>query len=302
METKICKGCGKEYSLESGFFYKDNAFKDGYKSRCKICYKNRIKIQKIISKEGYKICTKCQNELLASDEYFKVKKGGKYGLDAVCKDCQHDAYINKREYYINKSKKYYEENKETILEKSKDYNIEHKKDKKIYDKEYAIKNKGTKSKYAKEYVKKNKEKIEEYRKKYYKENKERITIINNRWKLNNLDRVRIIRKRRKNKKKTSISTLTVEQWQQIKQKFKNKCAYCGKELPLEQDHFIPLSKGGEYTINNIVPACRHCNASKNNSNFLEWYPKQEFYSKKRENKVLKYLDYKNKDIQQLKIM
>ena len=58
---------------------------------------------------------------------------------------------------------------------------------------------------------------------------------------------------------------------------------------LHQEHFIPLSKGGGYTHNNIIPACRSCNSSKWNNNFFDWYPKQEFYSEEKENFILNFI-------------
>lgn len=93
------------------------------------------------------------------------------------------------------------------------------------------------------------------------------------------------------RKKNLPATLTKEQWELCKQYFNNQCAYCGETVDsLTQDHVIPLSKGGEYTINNIVPACRSCNSSKCDRDLLEWYtPKFEHYSEKRKKKVLKYL-------------
>jgi len=106
--------------------------------------------------------------------------------------------------------------------------------------------------------------------------------------------------RRRSLKKNVISTLTKEQWEGIKKDFNNTCCYCGKEIQLAQEHFIPLSKGGEYTSNNILPSCKHCNSSKRDKDFKTWYPKYNFYSKKREVKILKYLNYKNNN-QQLKM-
>ena len=105
----------------------------------------------------------------------------------------------------------------------------------------------------------------------------------------------------RSKKLLLPNTLTLKQWKQVKEYFENRCAYCGKKLPLAQEHFIALSKKGEYTINNIIPSCRVCNSSKIDKDFFEWYPKQKFYSKERERKILKYLGYKNNKIQQLKI-
>lgn len=60
------------------------------------------------------------------------------------------------------------------------------------------------------------------------------------------------------------NTLTQQEWQDILKKFDYKCAYCGTDEKIEMDHVIPISKGGPHTKNNVVPACRFCNASKGN--------------------------------------
>jgi 5-methylcytosine-specific restriction endonuclease McrA len=45
------------------------------------------------------------------------------------------------------------------------------------------------------------------------------------------------------------------------------CYYCGVQEPsttkLELDHVVPLERGGENHISNCVPACTHCNRTKN---------------------------------------
>lgn len=47
------------------------------------------------------------------------------------------------------------------------------------------------------------------------------------------------------------------------------CVYCF--APAEHaDHYIPLSRGGLHCRENIVPACDHCNKSKNNLMPDEW--------------------------------
>ncbi len=49
------------------------------------------------------------------------------------------------------------------------------------------------------------------------------------------------------------------------------CAYCGEsEGPLQKDCVMALSRGGRYTLDNIVPACRSCNASKCNAEVTSW--------------------------------
>lgn len=58
--------------------------------------------------------------------------------------------------------------------------------------------------------------------------------------------------------------LSAAQWREIKAAHGYKCAYCGKKLKkLTQDHITPISKGGEHSASNVIPACQACNSRKN---------------------------------------
>jgi 5-methylcytosine-specific restriction endonuclease McrA len=49
------------------------------------------------------------------------------------------------------------------------------------------------------------------------------------------------------------------------------CAYCGAiDVPLQRDCVQPIAWGGRYTLDNVVPACRSCNASKCNQEVTGW--------------------------------
>lgn len=49
------------------------------------------------------------------------------------------------------------------------------------------------------------------------------------------------------------------------------CAYCGAEdRALQRDCVLPVSRGGRYTWENVVPACGSCNASKCNAEVTTW--------------------------------
>jgi 5-methylcytosine-specific restriction endonuclease McrA len=61
----------------------------------------------------------------------------------------------------------------------------------------------------------------------------------------------------------TISTLTKQEWADILLKHNYSCAYCGSNEKIELDHVIPISKGGTHTHDNVLPACRKCNATKN---------------------------------------
>jgi hypothetical protein len=72
------------------------------------------------------------------------------------------------------------------------------------------------------------------------------------------------RKRRAHKHHAAINDFTLAQWQEMQAAYDHRCAYCGKRCKgkLTQDHIIPLSKGGNHTKSNIVPACQSCNSKK----------------------------------------
>lgn len=64
--------------------------------------------------------------------------------------------------------------------------------------------------------------------------------------------------------------LTVAEWSALKAAW-GGCAYCGATgTPLQKDCVQALSRGGRYTLDNIVPACGSCNASKCNDEVTGW--------------------------------
>lgn len=59
--------------------------------------------------------------------------------------------------------------------------------------------------------------------------------------------------------------ITVQEWLTIFNQAEGKCVNCGSDEYICIDHIIPLSQGGQNTIENIQPLCRVCNISKYNS-------------------------------------
>jgi 5-methylcytosine-specific restriction endonuclease McrA len=59
---------------------------------------------------------------------------------------------------------------------------------------------------------------------------------------------------------------------------------------LTQDHFIPVAKGGPYTQNNIVPACKRCNSSKNDKDAMEWAAEMPFVRDDVIENILEYFE------------
>lgn len=226
-----------------------------------------------------KTCSKCGGTFPATVEYFHRNNWIQCGLRPSCKICRKDEHNN-----------YYQKNKNKILEREKPKHED----------------KGGTINQRKEYYIESKEQIQNRRKKHYQENKDKYNESRSKWRNNNKDKFHAQATRnkqiRKAHNKNLSATYTTEQWVICKDYFNSSCCYCGRGRKLTQDHFIPLSKGGEYTHNNIVCSCRSCNSGKYNSDFFEWYPRQPFYSIARERKILKYLNYKSQDIQQLALL
>lgn len=64
--------------------------------------------------------------------------------------------------------------------------------------------------------------------------------------------------------------LSDDQWLALQEAW-GGCAYCGAaDGTLQRDCVLALSRGGRYTLDNIVPACRSCNASKCNDEVTGW--------------------------------
>ncbi|WP_370647832.1 HNH endonuclease [Leucobacter aridicollis] len=77
-------------------------------------------------------------------------------------------------------------------------------------------------------------------------------------------------KRRKNRLARVDNDLTDDQWQTLLEAW-GCCAYCqGDGAALQRDCVQPVSRGGRYTLGNVVPACASCNASKHNSEVTSW--------------------------------
>ena len=64
--------------------------------------------------------------------------------------------------------------------------------------------------------------------------------------------------------------LTPSQWAALCETW-GGCAYCGAVgEPFQRDCVLPISRGGRYTLDNVVPVCRSCNASKCNAEVTSW--------------------------------
>lgn len=173
-----------------------------------------------------------------NEKDFHKSKKELDGLQPYCKEC-------KREYQSVNNYKYVE-NRYVSKEK-----------KRIYRQRYNEKNKEKNEIYRQMYKEKNKEKNKLYMKKYFQTEKGKACQKNK------------DHKRRCIKKQGSISS---DQLLQLEQDAKI-CYWCNEPLKnkkVHTDHYIPLSRGGCHTLENLVVSCSKCNQKKHAKDPIEF--------------------------------
>lgn len=202
-----------------------------------------------------KICTACNKSILLSG--FSKDKSTKDGFCYKCKTCtkeyKQQYKINNRETIANGNKIYREKNLEKIKEEKK---------------KYYTKNKDKISKKCKQYYTDNKNNILKTCKIYRENNKEKIRAYSR------TEKGRAIMAkskgfRRMKKRKGDVTSSQIEEL--IKKS--NVCYWCGIKIinhEMHIDHYVPLSKGGEHTISNLVVSCPACNLKKSAKDPLEF--------------------------------
>ena len=200
-----------------------------------------------------KQCTKCK--VLKCFTSFSVDNTKKYNIRSQCKKCNSkgirsyqcsNATTNsKREY----SKRYYNDNKDAI---------------RIANRNYYINNRDVILNKSNEYRKANIEKSINRSRLFYSENTEYCKEKSKIYKKTDKG-IAIAKnnnhKRRSKKKQGDVST---KQLLELQQNAK-VCYWCNvsfKDKKVHIDHYIPLSKGGEHTLSNLVVSCAKCNMSK----------------------------------------
>ncbi len=106
---------------------------------------------------------------------------------------------------------------------------------------------------------------------YYSKHREKRLAYFSQWRRDYPERCSVYDHRRRARKANLPATLTETEWQGILEKHDHCCAYCDRDdLPLEREHKIPVSRGGGYTAENIVPACLSCNRRKGAKTYDEF--------------------------------
>ncbi len=216
-----------------------------------------------MSDSPQKQCSKCQQILPATPEFFSRNRSKKDGFGTECKTCM-------REYH----KQHYQAHKEEIDKKREVYCETHKEQMSAYYKKYNGNRKEEMREYDKQYHEGHKEWHHKQHKQYYLSNREER--IANQQQYAKTSQGRMVHKahnhKRKAQKRASQGAYTAQQLQEQMHRQKSKCYYCKVKLSKvwHADHVVPLSRGGSNDISNIVIACPTCNMRKHARLPHEW--------------------------------
>ena len=180
-----------------------------------------------------KKCSKCQiKKDLTQFSNNKSKKDGKATECKTCKAQQDKQYRENNEISCKAyQNKYWTDNRAELYEKKK---------------EYIVQNKVAHLTRQHTWYEKNKDAIKARTSQYKKDHPKQYQMYNNR--------------RLASKKNGIIEDFTIKD---IIEKYGDSCVYCQSSFE-HIDHYVPLSKGGSHTLDNVRPSCEQCNLEKSN--------------------------------------
>lgn len=203
-----------------------------------------------------KKCSKC-----GSLGPFNKNRSTKDGLSCWCKKCDNEA-----------SRKYRQENKKAFAESIARWKRKNKKRNKEINDRWRLKNRHKVNESTRKRRAKNPVKYSRILAKYRQSEKVK-------------DKKRHYQAKRRAIKKNANGTYSNDEWTRLCNKYNNRCLCCGKKKKLTIDHVVPLSLGGDNTINNIQPLCLSCNSRKGaniidyrkNGSVERWIQKELFH-------------------------
>ena len=136
-----------------------------------------------------------------------------------------------------------------------------------------------------------KECFRERRKRRYAEHREEEKQYSDAYRKQHADSCNASSKRYRERLREADTKSIQREFEKCLKYFDYCCAYSG--LPLgddyQFDHVVPVSKGGDNSIFNLVPCLPNINLSKGAKDFETWYNEQEFYSAQRHYKIKEWI-------------
>lgn len=241
-----------------------------------------------------KTCTKCGRELLATPEYFTRTSSTRDGLHTQCKECrqkhnraywqenreainerQRESYPERREralayhkrwreknreYDLAKKREWYQQNRDQNLANSRAWRAQNREYMREYDRQYRLAHLDEISARQQDWTRRNRARINAQRRQRYNA----IHEVKEGRRLSNV--------RREARKRGLPDAFSRKDWRFALAWFEGRCVVCGSTEDLHADHWRPLNSDHcPGTVpGNMVPLCRSCNFSKQDSDPGEW--------------------------------
>ena len=175
--------------------------------------------------------------------------------------------FNKKAY----DHQWYLSHREEVNEKSRHRHLAHKDEERVRQHQSYLNHKDEIKQRQEQYLPAHKDEIRERGRQWRLTHPEEVREHNQRYRQTLKGKAKSQRKHTTHRTRLSkvINTLTANEWEAILAQHDFRCAYCGCSLldlfnPPTRDHVMPISKGGDNTKENVVPACRSCNSRKYN--------------------------------------
>lgn len=197
-----------------------------------------------------KICSCCKQPYPPTIEYFHKQPRSKDGLCHCCKGCKNA-----------KERLFREQNPERVAEKNRRYRRNNPEAAQESSRKWRETNNDRKREINREWVENNRDKVRGYHK---------------RWRQRHPDKARGVKQRRRAREYNAQGSHTLTEVQTLYTHQQGKCFHCGINISeyYEEDHWIPLTRGGSDYIENIRLLCKPCNNSKYNKLPHEWCPEK----------------------------
>lgn len=128
--------------------------------------------------------------------------------------------------------------------------------------------------YSKNYRQKNRESLLEKKRVYGRQNRKKLSESTKRWRVENPDKVAILTAKHNARRRPAKMYLPTKKLAEKLVTQNNRCHWCNDELIKKHlDHVVPVSRGGEHTLENTVWACPACNLQKSALMVDEWFQK-----------------------------
>jgi len=312
--SKRCAKCGETKAVSA--FGRDSTKKDGLLYQCKECAREKGRVYYAANSE--KLNEKSRRYYAANPE--KVREGRRVYYAANSDKLREKSRVYREanpekereasrvyraanpEKVRERKRVYYAANPEKVREAVRVYQAANPEKVRERKRVYYAANSEKVREAVRVYRAANPEKVRERKRVYYAANPEKVREGRRVYHAANPEKVRergrVYSQRRRARKANLPNTLTTAEWQYATDYFHGCCAVCGRQPKdlfktrrVSADHWIPLTKGGGTTADNIVPLCSGedgCNNRKGNKDPEVWLAQQ--FSKHEAKKILQRIN------------